>query len=518
MQQSYTKNYIKIYFWQILSIVLNLLSLVIVIPRLSSHPDIYGIYSICVSSVIFLSYADLGFLNAGFKYASEYYAKGDLKQEVKIIGFVALILLIFVLLFSAVIFTLSLHPEWLIKNLSDLENVRTAKQLLLILALFAPNVIFQRALGIVFGVRLKDYIYQGVMIFVNLCKIGAVFIFFRGEHYEIVNYFLFCQAITTLGLLMGFVISGKQYGFTLLKFCKALRFSGELYNETKSLALSTFFVTISWILYYEMDIYAIARLSGTRAVAYYSIGLTCLSFFRSIFGALFNPFTARFNHFIALNEEQGLKNLYKTVICVMLPVVVFPILSLACLSTPFVFAWVGKEFSESIPVVRLLVLSNIVAFIIYPSSILLIARKEIKALYYLAIVQPLFFWVGIAIFYSHIGYLAFAYFKLAAFIISGMVYLWLSLKFLNLSLFSFFNIVIKPAILPVILMIACFSVLSSYLPQEKGKLNLILVVAEGAGVSALAIGLYYFTSSVFRDYIKNIYTKLNINSLRHGKK
>lgn len=518
MQQSYTKNYIKIYFWQILSIILNLLSLVIVIPKLSSQPDIYGIYSICVSSIIFLSYADLGFLNAGFKYASEYFAKGDLKQEIKIIGFVALILLVFVLVFSAIMFLLSLHPEWLIKNLSDLQNVSTARQLLLILALFAPNVILQRALAIVFGVRLKDYVYQGVMIFVNLCKIGAVFVFFRAGHYEIVNYFLFCQVITTIGLLVGFGISGKQYGITLIKFFKALRFSGELYNETKSLALSTFFVTISWILYYEMDIYAIARLSGTRAVAYYSIGLTCLSFFRSIFGALFNPFTARFNHFIALNEEEGLKNLYKTVICVMLPVVVFPILSLACLSTPFVFTWVGKDFAESIPVVRVLVLSNVLAFIIYPSSILLIARKEIKALYYLAIVQPLLFWAGIAIFYSYAGYLTFAYFKLTAFIISGMVYLWLSLKFLNLKLFSFLNIVIKPAILPVILIICSISFLSSYLPQEKGKFNLILVVAEGAGVSAVAMGLYYFTSLVFRNYIKNIFIKLNINSLRHSKK
>ena len=92
MQKSYTKNYLKIYFWQILSILLNLFSIFIVIPRLSSQPLIYGIYSICASAVIFLSYADLGFMNAGYKYASECYARGEKKEEIKVIGFVSFVL------------------------------------------------------------------------------------------------------------------------------------------------------------------------------------------------------------------------------------------------------------------------------------------------------------------------------------------------------------------------------------------------------------------------------------------
>ena len=61
MQQSYTKNYIKIYIWQGVSLILNFLAMFIVLPYLSAKPDIFGIYSVCISIAIFLAYADLGF-------------------------------------------------------------------------------------------------------------------------------------------------------------------------------------------------------------------------------------------------------------------------------------------------------------------------------------------------------------------------------------------------------------------------------------------------------------------------
>ncbi|QJB34106.1 lipopolysaccharide biosynthesis protein [Chitinophaga oryzae] len=507
MLQSYTKNYIRIYFWQILSIVLNLLSLFIVIPQLSSQPGVYGIYSICVSAIIFLSYADLGFLSAGYKYASEAYAKRDREREVDILGFICFILFCLVLIFSGVMLLLSFHPEWLIKGINKDSNLIVAQRLLLILAIFSPNVVLQRALQVIFGVRLEDYIYQIVLIAVSICKILSVFYFFRPGHYDIVPYFLFTQIVTTTGLLYAFYLTTKRYGISLMSFLKRLRFSPVLFKEIKALALSTFFITLSWIIYYELDIYAIARLSGAQAVAYYSIGLTCLSFFRSIFGTLFNPFSARFNHFVALNDEKGLRSLYKTVLCVMLPPVVFPIIAIASLSKPFVFSWVGSNFSDSVQIVRLLVLSNILAFISYPSGMLMVANKNIKALYFLAILQPVLFWGGISLLFPFIGYLAFSYFTLLSFMVSGAIYLWISLKFLRMNLLNFLGTVIRPAVLPVLAMLLILIPLSAYLPQEKSKLNLLLTVFAGGTAALIALVIYYFTSTIFCDYIKNIYYK-----------
>ena len=75
LQTNFNKNYIKIYFWRIFSVLTGFLSLLIVIPQLSFYKELYGIYSFCVSLNLYLAYADIGFLSAGQKYAAEEYAK-----------------------------------------------------------------------------------------------------------------------------------------------------------------------------------------------------------------------------------------------------------------------------------------------------------------------------------------------------------------------------------------------------------------------------------------------------------
>ena len=156
IQKSYTKNYFKIYAAQLFAVVFNVLSLVIVIPYLSNNPGVYGIYSLCISFTIFLSYADLGFLNAGYKYASEYYAKNNKQKEIEITGFVSFILAVFIFILAVVLILLAFHPYWLIKNITGAKDIYIAKNLLLILALFSPNMILQRMLQIIYGVRVHE--------------------------------------------------------------------------------------------------------------------------------------------------------------------------------------------------------------------------------------------------------------------------------------------------------------------------------------------------------------------------
>ena len=168
MNKSYSKNYLKIYLWQGVSLVLNFLSMFIVIPYLTSEPAIYGIYTVCISISIFLAYADLGFMSAGQKYAAEYFAKGERVEEIKVIGFTNFILLIFLFLFSIGFFILSFHPEFLIKDIELGKQETIASSLLLILALFTPVTLLNRLLQMIYGIRLEDYIVQRTNIFASL--------------------------------------------------------------------------------------------------------------------------------------------------------------------------------------------------------------------------------------------------------------------------------------------------------------------------------------------------------------
>jgi len=507
LQKSYTKNYFRIYTAQLFAVIFNVLSLVIVIPFLSDNSRIYGIYSLCISFTIFLSYADLGFLNAGYKYASEYYAKNDKQKEIEITGFVSFILAVFILIFAVILILFAFHPDWLIKNISDEQDISVAKSLLLILALFSPNMILQRVLQIIYGVRVHEYILQTILVIINCLKIASVYFFVTDKDYNIVGYFLFCQAITSAGLIIGIFYAAKRFFISLKALLTHIRFSKEIFQSIKKLAFGSLYVTVAWVLFYEFDPYVIAKLSGAEAVAYYSIGLTCLAFFRSIFGTLFNPFNARFNHFVAMKDFNGLAHFSKTVMCILLPAVVFPTLSLAILSKPFVFAWVGDKFNQSVSIVSFLALCNVFGFITYPSGILIMATKKIKLLYIVATTQLIIYWSGIAIFFPQHGYIVFAWFELICFSITAVLYTTFICRFLQVSIFKFIRVIIMPAILPVIMLLLILFSVRNFLPLDKSKLNLFQVALTGAGSALIATFLYYFTSKTFKNYIDKVFVK-----------
>ena len=501
MQSSYTRNYLRIYLTQFLAILVNVLSLVIVIPYLSNDSKVYGIYTLCISFIIFFSYSDLGFLNAGYKYASEYYAKGNKKKEIEIIGFVSFILLVFTLLFGGSICILSFHPGWLIKDISDQNDILIAKKLLFTLALFSPNFMLQRILQLIYGIRVQDYILQQILLIINVFKIASVYFFYSTAEFNITGYFLFCQILTSAGLLFGFFYASNKYSIPVKYFLSCIKFSKETFYSIKSLALGSLYVTIAWLLFYEFDPYAIAKLSGAEAVAYYSIGLTCLGFFRSVYGALFGPFNARFNHFVATQNFDGLRDFAKTIMCVLLPVVVFPTITISLLSKPFVYTWVGDQFQQSVKIVTLLSLCNVFAFITYPAGILSMATKKIRFLYFISSLQIIIYWGGIAIFFSKYGYIVFAYFELTCFLVTGILYTWLIYRFLQVSILKFIKLIILPAIIPVLLLVIILFSIHNFMPLSKGKINLLIVAITGITAVFIATFAYYFTSEVFRNYI-----------------
>lgn len=503
MQTSYSKNYIKIYFFQILSIVLGFASMFVVIPYLSSNQGTYGIYAVCMSVTIFLSYADLGFLGAGMKYAAEGYAKGDTKKEIEIIGFSHFILLAIILLFSAVFLYLSFNPSALITDLQPDQSV-IASRLLLILAIFSPTTVLQRMLQMIFGIRLQEYNLQKINIVGSIIKISSVFYFFGDGRYDIVGYYLFVQVISLLVALYGVWMAKRHYNYNFGLLFKHVKFSKDVFRHTKSLAFSTLFVTISWVLYYELDSLAIGKILGADSVAIYAIGLSILGFLRSLLGVIFSPFSARFNHFIGSGQTLELKNFYQHVITITFPLVVFPLVAIAVMSKGIVISWVGENYQQSIEITQWLVLCNVPGFISYPAGMLLIAREKIKQMYVVSMLMPFVFWGGIFSTISFLGIESFAIFKFLTFLISGSVYLWLSLQFLEVSLWSFFKKTIIPYLLPLTVMCSILWLMQDICIDEKNKLSLLINGAiVGAGI-AIAMAISLITCKPLREYAKKL--------------
>ncbi|WP_157868215.1 MATE family efflux transporter [Halobacteriovorax marinus] len=480
----------------------------IVLPYLSSNKVIFGIYSLCLSFNIFLSYADLGFIGAGFKYASEAFARKDKEGELEVIGFTTFILLIAVCIFSAVMLMGAFDPSLLISDIGNGSEIDIAKSMFFILSLFSITTVLQRVLQFIYGVRVEDFIVRKINILGHIAKISSVFYFFREGSYNIIGYYLFFQVVNLLCALIGLVVARRIYSLDLKKLVKNIRFSWPVFYKVKSLALTSFIMSALWIAYYEIDSPVIAKFYGANKLAYYAIGLSLLSFLRSIFGILYSPFSARFNHFLGLRDEEGLKRFYYNTIVYLLPMSVFSVLTITILMENIVFTWVGQQYSESIVTAQLLILTFLFAFNNYPAGILLMGKEKNNELRIVNLFIAVAFWLIILLLNNQYDYQSFAISKLIVFSVSTVFYVYFTRDYIFGA-----NKYIKEIIVPMFVGAITTSVVAYYfsliLPVGQSKANLFLVAAACAICCFCGLLSYFVSNSKFRKDIVSTVKETN---------
>ena len=346
--------------------ILSLLSMFIVIPFITDNAVLYGIYAICISTAVFLNYADLGFVSAGIKYAGESYAKNEQNTEIKFYGFSGFILFLFILVISVAYFCFFLNPGILIKDIGKSEYLSIASNLLLIQAIFSFNTVLQRYVSAVFQVRIEQFIFQKIQVLGSLIKLFSVFYFFGSGNYDIVGYYLFMKIIELFIIVIGIIIISKKYKLFFVDYIKAFKFDKQIFNKTKRLAYSSLFVTFMWVLYYELDLMFIGKFFGPSEVAVYALAFTFATLLRSLIAIVYSPFQNRYNHFVGLNDIKGLKVLLYKVILFSMPIFVIPIFTIVFLSDHIATTWAGNEYLQSGLIIALLSINYMYSFIRTP--------------------------------------------------------------------------------------------------------------------------------------------------------
>ena len=510
MQKSYRKNFFKIYFWKGLSILLNMVSMFVVAPTLSTNPTIYGTYMLCVSLNIFLAYADIGFINAGFKYAAEYHSKGDLFNEMKVIGFSVFILGIFLTIPFVFFLVLSHNPYLLLTDLGSESNALIASKLLLIQSIFTYSVLLAKYNQLVFGIRLKNDKINQVSIIVYLIKITSLAYFFRKDSYDIVGYFLFGKIVESLGYIINSYLTTKYFNYNILFVIKSFKFSKTIFKKTKSLAIASFFGTLMWIIYAELDSLVIAKFLGVEVFAYFAIGLSLTKFMRSIFAVIFMPFNARFNHFVGQNELDKLKTYFIKVLKTIFPIIFLLTLTIIMLREALVLSWVGKNYNISIDIILFLLLAMIFNPVKNLSSLMANALEKIKLIYFVNIIMIVTYWSIIFILIDKHGIMSFAYAKFLSFVLSNIIFLFAISKVINTKFLKLGYSLLKPVILPSILIVFISSVFITNFNFYKSSYNLLFVIFTGGMIFLTSFIVLYFTSKEIKEEIKKIFLMIQL--------
>lgn len=481
----YRKNYFKIYFWQTISVLLGFAALFVVVPYISSNKTLYGIYSVCTSLTIFFSYADLGFLSSCVKYSAEYYIKGQHQQEVRIIGFTSFIMVAVFAALALIVVILGLFPKLLIPELIEGSyQIRTARWLLFTLAVSCPIIIAQRILSLVFTIRVEDYKYQRINIAGNIIRILSIFVFFGLGQYRIVEYYIFYQFVNLAVVCTALQYARSHYGYKIVDLLRSFRFDREVYNKVKHLTLTTLIMTLSAIIYYELDQVVISNIMGVEAVATYAAALSVLQFVRTFCSIVYSPYSSRYNHYIGLDDFAGLTRFVKKMIVFFAPILIVPILTLSLTAEPFVISWIGVQYIESGILVSFLVLSFIFNFIKDPIGAYFMATERNKILIKYNLLLPVVFWVGIAVLVGPLNTKAFAIMKFVAPVSNVLAYWVLASNDFKRRGYVFLSLVqlFKTVLPTVLIVVVSASTIKLWMIEEQSKqallFNLLLMASS----------------------------------------
>ena len=481
----YRKNYLKIYIWQAISVLLGFASLFIVTPYISSNKIIYGIYSVCTSLTIFFSYADLGFLSSGVKYAAEYYIQGRHKEEMRIIGFTFFIMINVFTVLAFGILVMGIFPKMLIPELAaGSEQMSIARWLLFTLAASCPILIGQRMLNLIFTIRVEDYKYQRMNIFGNVIRILSVLFFFGGGRYMIVAYYVFYQLVGLAVVVAALLYVCRHYNYGLKDFSSSIRFDRDVLSKVKKLTGASLVMMISSVVYYEFDQVIISNVLGIEAVATYAVALSVLQLVRTFCAIIYSPYTSRYNHMVGLNDYFSLTSFINKMIILFAPIIIAPIIALSLLASPFIISWVGEQYRESGILVSFLVLSFIYNYFREPINQYFVASENNSVLVKFNIITPIIFWLGIIAIMSWGGTRTFAIMKFIAPAFGAISYLFLAKKDFGRRGYHFITAwcFLKTLLVPIVLTVVLSSLFRHWMVEEHSRqallLNIIIIVCS----------------------------------------
>ena len=413
-----------IYCSKLAAFVINSLSVIIVVPYVSSVPVDYAIYMFALSLTFILTYGDLGFMSAAQKYCAISVGAKKYDAEIKDVGYVLTLLISIGAAFSIIMILGTIYPLSFIPSL-DADSKELASNIFLIIGLMMPvQVILQRLTSLILSSRLKEYVYVIFDICANLAKIIMVPYFDLPSGFALELYLLTSILLSIFSAILCLILIPFCTNFDLFRLIRHIKFSRSSFKKMRSLAFSSILSTAFFILTFECDLIIASRLFSLENVASYALALTLINFIRSASSIIYGPVIAFVNRDLgAGNREKVIRNFqeiieFSTSLFITIVVVIY--LS----AEPLVIQWLGNGNPLVVEIFQVMLigsifvsLSNLVPLVAttYEHRIKLIISSAIPFLsFYIFLVYAINF-------YSELSIVTLAYAKAVA-LISAAVF------------------------------------------------------------------------------------------------
>lgn len=325
------------------SIAVKLLSGILYTPLVlhTLGQNQYGVYSLCISSISYLT-----ILNAGVNAAYiRFYVQEKTIREDNIEKLNGLFCKIFIALsiiggvgglliahFSPVIFGSKITPE----------EYKLVGKCFVILA-FTVAVEIITCLFKSFITANEEFIFGKTLDIISaiLSPVLTLPFLIRGADCTSIVGVRLGVAILILFLNIVFCWKRLEIRFSFSRTEK--RLLNNISQFVGFIALQSIMDQLNW----EIDKFILARAQGTSEISLYSVGSTFNTYFLLIGGAVSSVFIAEINRLVATDDEVRLNNLFRRTCKLFTYIIGFIVIAFFVFGRAFILCWVGEGYGSS---------------------------------------------------------------------------------------------------------------------------------------------------------------------------
>lgn len=303
----------------------------------------YGLYTLSNSVIGYLGILDFGLSNAVVRYTTKYKTLKDKENEENLYG-------MFIIIYSILAVIIIIAGSIIILNLDTLFS----KSLTLIelnkMKIIMGILIFNLAISFPFGVfngiilAYEHFVFPKLIAIIRailnpLIMLPLLFMGYRS----------IAMTIATTILNIMFIIINIYYCFKILKI--KVKFNIFRFDILKEISSYSFFIFLNIIIdkiYWSTDQLILGAVSGTVAVAIYSIGSTFISYYMSFSTAISSVFLPRVTQMVTKKvSSEEISELFIRTGRVQYIVMSYILSSFILFGKSFISIWAGNGYRES---------------------------------------------------------------------------------------------------------------------------------------------------------------------------
>lgn len=362
----------------------------------------YGLYSLVISVVAYLSVLDFGFGNAIVRYTAKYRAENKLEEIYSLLGmFLVIYSLIGLVAFCAGT-VLYFNVENLFGNTMTLNELTRAKTLMLLMV-FNVGITFPLSMFGAVITAYQDFVFQRLANILRVILQPLIMI-----PILLLGYKSIALVVVITVLNIAFLLVNCWYCFFKLHIKLHFNsFKWETLKELSNYSVWIFLAIIIDRIYWSTGQFVLGAFVGTASVAVFAIAIQLQGYYTGFSNALASVFLPKLTTMVSQNSsDKELSDLFVKIGRIQFLILGMILSGFILYGQSFIILWAGKNYEQSYLMTLLLMIPLTVPLIQCIGMTILQAQAKLKFrsyTYLIIAILSLFLSIPLAKQYGGIG-------------------------------------------------------------------------------------------------------------------